>query len=200
MACIDEKREGIAAEHATGHGGAAMGHAEGIATEHAAGHGDGTERPGGTATEGASGTCTDLGHLTDVDMTSGDDRKTHPILEVAFPDDMWWSLPSWLSQAIYNEYAIGKDVSYVWDWGDRRSGSYSPEGQTTTFNRYTIDFKNMMQTNSDNNRKRSVRWIWICEDDMAPAWSGQIEHRCWAYLGKALLQSTSLVSMATTHV
>ena len=43
------------------------------ATEHAAGHGDATERPGGTVT--------DLCHLTDVDMTSGVDRKTHPVLE-----------------------------------------------------------------------------------------------------------------------
>ena len=62
MECIDEKREGIATEHA--------------ATT-------GSDLPGGTATERASGTCTDLGLLTDVDMTSGGDRKTYPILEVA---------------------------------------------------------------------------------------------------------------------
>ena len=163
MECIDEKREGTASEHATGHGD--------IATDHAATTGT------GTATERASGACTDLGLLTDVDMTSGGDRKTYPILEVAFPSDMWWSMPPWLSQAIYAEYALGNDVVYTWDWGNKRSGSWSPEGQTTTINRYTIDFKEMLQTNIDNNRTRSVRWIWICEDDVAPDWSGQIK-RC----------------------
>ena len=79
MECINEKREGIATEHA--------------ATT-------GSDLPGGTATERASGTCTDLGLLQDVAMTSCDDRKTYPILEVAHPKDMWWSMPPWLSQPI----------------------------------------------------------------------------------------------------
>ena len=156
MACIDEKREGIATEHA--------------ATT-------GSDLPGGTATERASGMCTDLGVLTDVEMTSGGDRTTYPILEVAHPNDMWWSMPPWLSQPIYDHYARGNNVSYTWNWGDKRNGSWSPEGQTTAINRYMIDFKEMLQTNIDNNRKRSVRWIWICEDDVAPDWSGQIK-RC----------------------
>jgi hypothetical protein len=110
-------------------------------------------------------------------MTSGDDTKTYPILEVAFPKDTWWSVPPVLSRAIYDQYALGNDVAYTWDWGNKRSGSWSPEGQTTTINRYTIDFKEMLQTNIDNNRKRSVRWIWIREDDVAPTWSGQIQSR-----------------------
>ena len=163
----ESQEGGTAAEHAIGHGGAA--------TEHAAT--TNTDLPRGIATERAFGTCTDLGLLTDVDMAASDDRKTYPILEVAFRNDTWWSMPPWLSQAIYDEYALDKNVVYTWDWGNKRSGSWSPEGQTTTINRYQIDFKEMLQTNIDNNRKRSVRWIWICEDDVAPAWSGQIQQR-----------------------
>ena len=72
MECIDEKREGNATEHA--------------ATT-------GSDLPGGTATERVSGRCTELGLLADVAMTSGDDRKTYQILEVAFANDMWWSMP-----------------------------------------------------------------------------------------------------------
>ena len=171
MECSDEKREGTATELASTNGSDLPG---GTATEHASTNG--SDLPGGTATGHASGTCTDLGLVTDVEMASGGDRKTYPILEVAFPNDMWWSVPSWLSQDIYAQYALGNDVGYTWDWGDKRNGSYvNPEGYTTTINRYTIDFTAMLQTNIDNNRKRSVRWIWICEDDVAPAWSGQIK-------------------------
>ena len=162
----ESQEGGTAAEHAIGHGGAA--------TEHAAT--TNTDLPRGIATERAFGTCTDLGLLTDVDMAASDDRKTYPILEVAFPNDMWWSLPPFLSQTIYDAYARGNNAAYTWDWGNKRNGSYvDPEGQSTSINRYTIDFDEMLQTNIDNNRKRSVRWVWVCEGDVTPSWSGQIK-------------------------
>ena len=141
----------------------------GTAAEHAFGH-------GGAATERAFGTCTDLGLLTDVDMADSDDCKTYPVLEVAFSNGMWWSLPQFLSQKIYEVYVHGNNAAYTWDWGSKRSGSYvDPEGQSTSINRYTIDFDEMLQTNIDNNRKRSVRWVWVCEGDVTPSWSGQIK-------------------------
>ena len=141
----------------------------GTAAEHAIGH-------GGAATKRAFGTCTDLGLLTDVDMAASDDCKTYPVLEVAFPNDMWWPMPQFLSQKIHEVYVHGNNAVYTWDWGSKRSGSYvDPEGQTTTINRYTIDFDEMLQTNIDNNRKRSVRWVWVCEGDVTPSWSGQIK-------------------------
>ena len=131
---------------------------------------------GGAATERAFGTCTDLGLLTDVDMAASDDCKTYPVLEVAFPNGMWWSLLQFLSQKIYDVYARGNNAAYTWDWGNKRNGSYvDPEGQSTSINRYTIDFEEMLQTNIDNNRKRSVRWVWVCEGDVTPSWSGQIK-------------------------
>ena len=110
-------------------------------------------------------------------MTSAGVGQKYPILEVAFSNDMWWSMPPWISLPIYDQYALGKNVNYTWDWGNTRSGSWSPEGQTTTINRYIIDFTEMIQTNIDNNRKRSVRWIWTCEDAVAPEWSSQIKRK-----------------------
>ena len=119
---------------------------------------------------------TDLGKLTDVDMAASDDCKTYPVLEVAFNNGMWWSMPQFLSQQIHEVYVHGNDAVYTWDWGSKRSGSYvDPEGQSTSINRYTIDFDEMLQTNIDNNRKRSVRWVWVCEGDVTPSWSGQIK-------------------------
>ena len=142
----------------------------GTAAEHAIGH-------GGAATERAFGTCTDLGLLTDVDMAASDDCKTYPVLEVAFNNGMWWSMPQFLSQKIHEVYVHGNNAVYTWDWGSKRSGSYvDPEGQNTTINRYTIDFEEMLQTNIDNNRQRSVRWVWVLENDVTPSWSGQIKH------------------------
>ena len=131
---------------------------------------------GDAATERASAEWTDLGKLTDVDMAASDDCKTYPVLEVAFSNGMWWSLPQFLSQKIYDVYVHGNNAAYTWDWGSKRSGSYvDPEGQSTSINRYTIDFDEMLQTNIDNNRKRSVRWVWVLENDVTPSWSGQIK-------------------------
>ncbi len=101
MECIDEKRDGIATGHA--------------ATT-------GSDLLGGPAAERASGRCPELGLLADVAMTSGDDRRTYPILEIAYASGMWWSMPPELSQPIYDQYALGKDVSYIWAWGNKRSG------------------------------------------------------------------------------
>ena len=163
----ESQEGGTAAEHA-------MQAQSGTATEHAAT--TNTDLPRGIATELAFGTCTDLGLLTDVDIVASDDCKTYPILEVAFPNDMWWSLPPFLSQTIYDVYARGNNAAYTWDWGNKRNGSYvDPEGQSTSINRYTIDFDEMLQTNSDNKRKRSVRWVWVCEGDVTPSWSGQMK-------------------------
>ena len=100
-----------------------------------------------------------------------------PVIEVAFNNGMWWSMPQFLSQKIHEVYVHGNNAVYTWDWGSKRWGSYvDPEGQNTTINRYTIDFEEMLQTNIDNNRQRSVRWVWVLENDVTPSWSGQIKH------------------------
>ena len=49
-----------------------------------------------------------------------------PIFEVAFRNDMWWSIPASMSAALYEKYASNDDADYAWDWGDARSGSWAP--------------------------------------------------------------------------
>ena len=77
-----------------------------------------------------------------------------PIFEVAFRNGMWWSIPAPISTALYEKYTNNEDAGYTWDWGDTRSGSWRPDGEETSINRYVIDFRAWEQRNIDNNRKR----------------------------------------------
>ena len=49
-----------------------------------------------------------------------------PIIQVAFPKGLWWSIPPDMSLAMYTKYVNGEDVCYTWDWGDTREGSWMP--------------------------------------------------------------------------
>ena len=114
----------------------------------------------GNATERA------LSYLTtDVTMIGDGHRRSYPILEVAFKNGMWWSMPDWASGEIYKKYKLNEDVEFVW-----------PREDGPGARNYRIDFAQMLQSTTDNNPKRSVRWIWLGEDKVAPAWSGQIQY------------------------
>ena len=79
---------------------------------------------------------------------------------------MWWAMPHWLSDDILETWTQGsQQVSFVWDWGTKRKGSYyGPDGEETPYNRYVIDFDTMKQCNSDNGRTRQVKVVGIiCE-------------------------------------
>ena len=97
-----------------------------------------------------------------------------PILEVAFRHNMWWSLPVEMSAALYENYMKNQDAGYTWDWGDARSGSWTPDGENTSINRYQIDFLAWEQRNLDNDRRRSVRFARVPAESVMPKWSGQI--------------------------
>ena len=85
-----------------------------------------------------------------------------PIVELAFKNGMWWSLPLDVSQRLLDMDRAGQDASYVWDWGrDGRKGSYRPHGEESQYSRYMINFETMVQTNIDNGRKRSLRVVWV---------------------------------------
>ena len=73
-----------------------------------------------------------------------------PIFEVAFRHGMWWSIPAEMSQQIYHKYTNQEDAVYTWDWGDARAGSWQPNGEETSLNRYMIDFETWEQRNVDN--------------------------------------------------
>ena len=83
-------------------------------------------------------------------------------IHVEFNNDMWWVMPDELSGGILNEWKNGAlQVSFVWDWGDSRTGSYECNGEETSLSRYIIDFQTMMQRNTDNNRTRRVKVVCI---------------------------------------
>ena len=73
-----------------------------------------------------------------------------PIVEVAFTKGMWWAIPPEMSQHMYDLSLADQDACYTWDWGESREGSWSPDGEKTSLNRYKIDFAAMEQTNLDN--------------------------------------------------
>jgi len=86
---------------------------------------------------------------------------------------MWWSIPAEMSQQIYDKYTNQEDAGYTWDWGDARAGSWQPDGEETSINRYMIDFEAWEQRNLDNDRRRSVRLVWVTAGMVDPKWTGQ---------------------------
>ena len=66
-----------------------------------------------------------------------------------------------------------EDAGYTWDWGSSRAGSWQPDGEETSINRYMIDFKTWEQRNLDNDRRRSVRLVWVAPERVDPIWAGE---------------------------
>ena len=75
------------------------------------------------------------------DSDNGAQPGKVPIIEVAFNNGMWWSIPSEMSQALYEKHLQGEqDIVYTWDWGENRTGSWVHDNQDTSINRYLLDF------------------------------------------------------------
>ena len=97
-----------------------------------------------------------------------------PIIEVAFGEGKSRSIPQEMTAELYAKFEAGQDAGYTWDWGSSRKGSWKPDGENTSINRYTIVFVHKQQTNIDNGRMRTIRLIWALEEDATPQWTGQI--------------------------
>ena len=98
-----------------------------------------------------------------------------PIVEVAFANGKWWSIPQEMSSQLYEKYVQDQDAVYTWDWGEGgRIGSWTPDGEETNINRYKIDFLNCVQENLDNQRKRSIRVVWVRPQDVEARFTGQL--------------------------
>ena len=97
-----------------------------------------------------------------------------PVIEVAFKNGMWWSIPWEMSQALYEKHLQGENAGYTWDWGEHRTGSWLHDNQETSINRYLRDFDAREQTNIDNGRLWTIRAVWVDHADLAPRWTGQI--------------------------
>ena len=108
-------------------------------------------------------------------MGDAQQQENVPIFEVAFQHGQWWAIPQELSARLYQVYASGQNAIYTWDWGQGgRAGSFTPNGDRTSINRYMIDFAAGVQTNMDNQRKRSVRLIWVRPQDVVPNFTGEL--------------------------
>ena len=103
----------------------------------------------------------------------GAEQSGVPIFEVAFKQGMWWSIPADTSRDLYEKYKNNEDGEYTWDWGNSRHGSWAPEGEPTSINRYLIDFNRWEQRNLDNDRRRSVRLVWVPADKVNPICTGE---------------------------
>ena len=98
-----------------------------------------------------------------------------PIIEIAFRRGMWWGLPPSMSRELYEKYIAGEqDIGYTWDWGDSRYGSWCPDGEKSSINRYLLDWERMKQTNIDKKRERSFRVAWVLPEQSDAAWTGEI--------------------------
>ena len=90
---------------------------------------------------------------------------TVPIIEVAYHDGKWWSLPRGLSQFCYECHERNMDAEFVWHWGEHRT-------ETNQISKYQIDFVSMLQVNKNSNRIRSVRIAWVEPHQVNPRDSG----------------------------
>ena len=102
-------------------------------------------------------------------MPDAQQQELVPIVEVAFQHGEWWAIPQEISAKLYQKYASGQNAIYTWDWGEGgRAESWTPNGESSTINRYMIDFDAGVQTNMGNQEKRSIRLIWVRPQDVVP--------------------------------
>ena len=91
-------------------------------------------------------------------------------IQVAFDGDMWWTMPSHVSEVLLEMHRQGLVPGYAWDWGEKgRKGSWCPEGKPTAISRYILDFDEMIQLNLDSKSRRSFRVIEVKKEDAGEA-------------------------------
>ena len=89
-----------------------------------------------------------------------------PIVEVAYPHDMWWALPAEASRQLYSKHERGEqDIGYAWDWGNTFKGTFHFWGEKTSISRYILNFERMEQINMDTGYKRIFRIVWLRKED-----------------------------------
>ena len=117
--------------------------------------------PTGSATEQTS-PATDSSLAVPAGPTVSIGPQSKWEIQVSFKNDMWWAMPQELSDSILEQWTHGaQQVSFIWDWGTSRLGSYQPGGAQTSINRYIIDFDTMYQRNVDNGRTRKAKVVCI---------------------------------------
>ena len=92
-----------------------------------------------------------------------------PIVEVAYPNDMWKQLPLETSRGLLEEYWKGYHSGYTWDWGQQHGKDH-----------YILDFNTGIQRNVDSGTIRHIRVIWLHPALATPHWTGQTIGTPWA--------------------
>ena len=80
-----------------------------------------------------------------------------PIIEVAFGEGMYWSMPSDLTAQVYHQMCqpvvAQWDLGYTWEWGK--------DGEVPSCNSYIIDIETMTQRNVNPLVRRDLRVVWV---------------------------------------
>ena len=106
-----------------------------------------------TAAESMSGATEHVG-------IGAEEHMQVPIVEVAFRDGKWWSMRQEMCTAgMQGTHGIGEKADVL---------------EPGRGDRYVIDFATGVQTNLDNQRKRSIRIIWVRPQDVVPQFTGQL--------------------------
>ena len=115
-----------------------------------------------------------------VKLPSRTSAEQVPIIEVAFKNDLWWSIPRAASRDLYEEFEQGLDAGYIWDWREQQTGSWVNEGEETSINRMRIQpatkIRNCItkqQKKKDTRGLRTIRVAWVSRSDVEPRWTGQ---------------------------
>ena len=96
-----------------------------------------------------------------------------PIIEVAFKNGLWWSIPEAASRDLYEELEQGLDAGYIWDWREPMTESWVNECEATNISRYVIYYMQKCQHNIDSHSIRSMRVAWVRPADVTPRWTGE---------------------------
>ena len=98
------------------------------------------------------------------EQSEGGSARFIPIVEVAFDKDYWLALPKEISAHMFAQFDNDQDAIYTWDFGGR---------QETSIKGHSIDFAHKEQRNMDNGRMRTIRLIWVEDEDTQPQWTGK---------------------------
>ena len=107
------------------------------------------------------------------EVNSAEQPALIPIIEVAFKDNMWWSLPECDSRVLYEKFRKGEDGVCIGNWGEKRFGSWVNDGEATNISRYVIYYMQKCQHNIDSHSIRSMRVAWVRPADVTPRWTGE---------------------------
>ena len=81
-----------------------------------------------------------------------------PIVEVAFGEELWWSMSEEISLKFYENMMFNLTSIYCWDRGEQWPCGVWYRERSNRY--YTVDLKRKVQTNLYNGKRSAVRLVW----------------------------------------